>query len=119
MNASAFSDLLGKLPDDMLADAFPNARRFQQAADETADHPKKANVLQKNTKPVTSSIFAPRWTIAAALAACLLFAVGFGALMLHGKQNDLIPQNSHRGNHIRSDHNCKACDGDNAAHRSG
>ena len=94
MNASAFSDLLGKLPDDMLADAFPNARRFQQAADETADHPKKANVLQKNTKPVTSSIFAPRWTIAAALAACLLFAVGFGALMLHGKQNDLIPQNS-------------------------
>ena len=79
MNASAFSDLLGKLPHDMLADAFPNARRFQQAADETADHPNKANVLQKNTNPVTSSIFAPRWTIATALAACLLIAGGFGA----------------------------------------
>ena len=94
MNASAFSDLLGKLPDDMLADAFPNAQRFQQAADETADHPKKANVPQKNTDPVTSSIFVPRWTIAAVLAACLLFAVGFGAVMLHGKQDVLIPQNS-------------------------
>lgn len=94
MNASAFSDLLGKLPDDMLADAFPNARRFQQAADETADHPKKANVLQKNTNPVTSSIFAPRWTIAAALAACLLFAAGFGALMLHGNHDELMTQSS-------------------------
>ena len=36
----------------------------------------------------------PRWTIAAVLAACLLFAVGFGAVLLHGNQNDLIPQQS-------------------------
>lgn len=91
MNASAFSDLLGKLPVDMLADAFPNAQRFQQTAVKSADYTPKSEYSAIGRQ---SGERAPRWTIAAVLAACLLFAVGFGAVMLHGNQDDLIPQNS-------------------------
>ncbi len=91
MNAAEFSDLLGKLPGDMLADAFQNTNLHPQA-----EHDKSAE-LSGSALPISrpdDKISAPRWITAAALAACMLFAVGVGALLLRGQRDDLTTQSS-------------------------
>ncbi len=91
MNAAEFSDLLGKLPGDMLADAFQNTNLHPQA-----EHDKSAE-LSGTALPVPrpdDKFSAPRWITAAALAACMLFAVGVGALLLRGQRDDLTTQSS-------------------------
>ena len=95
MNAIELSELLNDLPDQMIVSAYSHSRTGKNpasaarvsAAVSAANSGGHIAVSHKNAA-------VPRWTIAAVLAACLLFAVGFGAILLHGKQNDLIPQQS-------------------------
>lgn len=88
MNAIELSELLNELPDQMIVSAYRHSRRSGNPA--SADRV-SAPVPAKRSGGQNA---VPRWTIAAVLAACLLFAVGFGAILLHGNQNDLIPQQS-------------------------
>ena len=90
MNASAFSDLLGQIPGDMLVSAFQNAMPDSHAADDSPAHA----LPQQRAKAPADSISVPRWFTAAALAACMLFAVGVGAFLLRGHPDDMTTQSS-------------------------
>ena len=91
MNTAEFSDLLSKLPGDLLADAFQNTNLNSQA-----QHDKSAE-LSGPALPITppdDKILVPRWITVTALAACMLFAVGVGAMLLRGQRDDLTTQSS-------------------------
>ena len=90
MNASTFSDLLGQLPGEMLVSAFQNAMPEAYAADDSPAH----TLPQQAKKAPADSISAPRLLTVSALAACMLFAVGVGAFLIHGNRDELTAQNS-------------------------
>ena len=95
MNAIELSELLNELPDQMIVSAYSHSRTGKNPA--SADNASAAVSAANSGGYIADShrtAAVPRWTIAAVLAACLLFAVGFGAILLHGNQNDLIPQQS-------------------------
>ena len=95
MNAMELSELLNELPDQMIVSAYSHSRTGKNPA--SADNASAAVSAANSGGHIADShrtAAVPRWTIAAVLAACLLFAVGFGAVLLHGNQNDLIPQQS-------------------------
>lgn len=93
MNATELAELLNDLPDQMIVSAYKHPRRGRAPAHaDCASAPAKRSGSHIAASHRTAAV--PRRTVGAILAACLLFAVGFGAVMLHGKQNDLIPQNS-------------------------
>ena len=94
MNGLDLAALLNGLPDEMIVSANTNiyssaeSPAEQSAAKNVAVQPEPIEVsapFRRHTPSVFSGIVA---------AACLLFAVGFAAVMLHGNQDDLIPQNS-------------------------
>ena len=89
MNVLDLSGFLNELPDDMIVSAYqrrlsPHAVEKPVSSDRTVTE-KRAEASVKHP---------PRWITAAALAACMLFAVGVGALMLRGQQDDLTTQSS-------------------------
>ena len=95
MNAIELSELLNDLPDQMIVSAYSHSRTGKNPA--SADNASAAVSAANSGGHIADShrtAAVPRWTIAAVLAACLLFAVGVGAVLLHGNQNDLIPQQS-------------------------
>ena len=93
MNATELAELLNDLPDQMIVSAYKHPRRGRAPAHaDCASAPAARAGGQITASHRTAAV--PRRTVGAILAACLLFAVGFGAVMLHGKQDDLIPQNS-------------------------
>lgn len=94
MNGLDLAALLNGLPDEMIVSANTNTYSSaespaeQSAAKDVAVQPEPIIVsapFRRHTPSVFSGIVA---------AACLLFTVGFGAVMLHGNQDDLISQNS-------------------------
>ena len=94
MNVPELSDLLNQLPDDMLVAAYQN-RLSPQTAGEPASAPSFVSERAAAEKHAETSVsHPPRWITAAALAACMLFAVGVGTLMLHGQHEDLTTQSS-------------------------
>ena len=93
MNATELAELLNDLPDQMIVSAYKHPRRGRAPAPAAcASAPAKRSGGHIAASNRTAAV--PRRTVGAVLAACLLFAVGFGAVMLHGNQDDLIPQNS-------------------------
>ena len=94
MNVPELSDLLNQLPDDMLVAAYQN-RLSPQTAGEPASAPSFVSERAAAEKHAETSVsHPPRWITAAALAACMLFAVGVGTLMLRGQHEDLTTQSS-------------------------
>ena len=95
MNVTELSELLNDLPDQMIVSAYRHSRTGGDAdIADAASAPVPAKSSSGQTAVTHSLAAVPRWTVAAVLAACLLFAVGFGAIMMHGNDNALIPQNS-------------------------
>ncbi len=94
MNGFDLAALLNGLPDEMIVSANTNT----YASAEAIAEPSAAKALagQQEIRELSAPYkrHIPYAFSGMIAAACLLFAVGFGALMLHGKQNDLIPQNS-------------------------
>lgn len=94
MNVLDLSDLLNELPDDMIVSAYKKLLS-PQIAEGTASafYPVSDQIVpQKSTEPPVKH--PPRWITAAALAACMLFAVGVGAFLLRGQHEDLTMQSS-------------------------
>ncbi len=87
MNVLDLSDLLNELPDDMIISAYQ--RRFSPHA---AEEPVSFDRTVTEKRAEASVKHPPRWITAAALAACMLFAVGVGALLLRGQHDNLTPQ---------------------------
>ena len=87
MKPEVFMDMMNQLPDDMLVSAYKN--RFAQHTETKAvfqtafvsEQPAAEKRIEK------SSHTPPRWMTAATLAACMLFAVGSGILLLSGKHD--------------------------------
>ncbi|GEM_PF-2682900 len=95
MNVTELSELLNDLPDQMIVSAYRHSRTGGDAASAgLAAAPVSAKSPGGQIAVSHRTAAVPRWTVAAALAACLLFAVGFGAVLLHGNDDMLIPQNS-------------------------
>ena len=95
MNVTELSELLNDLPDQMIVSAYRHSRTGGDAdIADAASAPVPAKSSSGQIAVSHSLAAVPRWTVAAVLAACLLFAVGFGAIMMHGNDDALIPQNS-------------------------
>ena len=94
MNAETFMDLMNTLPDEMLVTAYK--KRFSPYTEEESESAffsaSDRTVTQKRSD--ASVKHPPRWITAAALAACMLFAVGVGAMLLRGQRDDLTTQSS-------------------------
>ena len=87
MNGMKLSEMLNGLPDDMILAAYTGSYRTAQpksAADFAA-----GQAVQQGS---TAGISAPRWITAAALAACMLFAVGVGAVLLRSGNEEVTVQ---------------------------
>ena len=97
MNALELAGLLGDLPDDMIVSANTGTcgRTIAESA-RSAEGKAAAATLRQTDQTVRkkTDISAPHWMTAAALAACLLFAVGAAAVLLYRKQDDLTVQHS-------------------------
>lgn len=96
MNALALSELLNALPDDMIVSAYRNVMQHPQkdAAGSVPAHTEAESVSVLPERKSGDAFIMPRWVTAAALAACLTFAAGFGIILLRGHQNDLTMQSS-------------------------
>ena len=96
MNAETFFDLMNTLPDDMITAACKASysARTVQPDGGTAAVSSAGTASLRQTKSLPDSISAPRWITAAALAACMLFAVGVGAVLLHGDRNEMTTQST-------------------------
>ena len=95
MNASELAGLLNELPDEMIAAAYKNRLR-RNAGKNLPEKTVSAGVpdnrrFAEPRKPERISV--PRG-VTAALAACLLFAVGFCAVLLHKNQDNMTMQSS-------------------------
>ncbi|MBR3419093.1 MAG: hypothetical protein IKG82_10430 [Oscillospiraceae bacterium] len=89
MNGMKLSEMMNGLPDDMILAAYTGSYRTAQT-ESAADFAAGQTVQQGST----AGISAPRWITAAALAACMLFAVFAGALLLLGHDEVLKSQNA-------------------------
>lgn len=87
MNATELSDLLNELPDDMIVSAYQ--RRFSLHA---AEEPVSSD-RTFTEKSADASVKRPSRRFAAAvLAACMLAAVGAGAVLLRGQNEKITTQ---------------------------
>lgn len=87
MNGMKLSEMLNRLPDDMILAAYTGSYRTAQpksAADFAA-----GQAVQRGS---TAGISAPRWITAAALAACMLFAVGVAAVLIRSGNEEVTVQ---------------------------
>ncbi len=94
MNAETFMDLMNTLPDEMLVTAYK--KRFSPYTEEESESA-SFSASDRTVTPKRSDASVkhpPRWITAAALAACMLFAVGVGALLLRGHQDNITTQSS-------------------------
>ena len=89
MNVLDLSDLLNELPDDMIISAYQ--RQFSPHA---VEEPVSFDRTVTEKRAEASVKHPPRWMTAVALAACMLFAVGVGALLLRGQHENLTTQSS-------------------------
>ena len=81
MKPERFMDLMNMLPDDLLVSAYKD--RFAQHTEEDPVSAACSAPVQPEQDAEISVNHPPRWMTAAALAACVLFAVGIGAGVLH------------------------------------
>ena len=94
MNAETFMDLMNTLPDEMLVTAYK--KRFSPYTEEESESA-SFSASDRTVTPKRSDASVkhpPRWITAAALAACMLFAVGVGAMLLRGQRENLTTQSS-------------------------
>lgn len=94
MNGLDLAALLNGLPDEMIVSANTNT---YSSAESPAESSNAKDVAVQPEPIIVSAPFrrhTPYVFSGIVAAACLLFAVGFGAVMLREKQDDLIPQNS-------------------------
>lgn len=96
MNAETFLELMNTLPDEMIVTACTAsyAAQSDQPAVSTAAVSSAGTVPYRNPDALTPGLSAPRWITAAALAACMLFAVGVGAFLIHGNRDELTAQST-------------------------
>ncbi len=87
MNGMKLSEMLNGLPDDMILAAYTGSYRTAQT-ESAADFAAGQTVQQGST----AGISAPRWITAAALAACMLFAVGVAAVLIRSDREELTMQ---------------------------
>lgn len=96
MNAETFLELMNTLPDEMIVTACTAsyAAQKEQPPFSAAAAASAKTVLHRNPDADFRGISAPRWITAAALAACMLFAVGVGAFLISGNRDELTAQSS-------------------------
>ena len=93
MNELDLAGLLNQLPDEMIVSA--NMNTYLQPQD-SGKQESAVQITQQITAANTpaEAASAPRWVTAAALAACMLFAVGVGAVLLHSSRPEITAQSS-------------------------
>lgn len=93
MNELELAGLLNQLPDEMIVSA--NVNTYLQPQD-SGKQESAVQITQQITAANTpaEAASAPRWVTAAALAACMLFAVGVGAVLLHSSRPEITAQSS-------------------------
>lgn len=105
MNPKKFSEIINDLPDEFIVSAadpqygkespsgaFSGAHpNPEQTASGAAHEAIRQNIKRMDAVPEKphSDFSAPRWITAAATAACLVFAVGFGAVIMFGGSDHL------------------------------
>ena len=103
MNAETFLELMNTLPDEMIVTACTAsyAAQSDQPAVSTAAVSPAGTVPYRNPDADTPGLSAPRWITAAALAACMLFAVGVGAFLIHGNRDELTAQSTQQDSEVQ------------------
>ena len=99
MNPEQFILMMNELPDSVIESAnlphsLPERERMRAVSSvrNAAAEQDAGDLPAANAKAERISV--PRWTVAAVLAACMLFAVGTGAFLLHSDRDDLTVQSS-------------------------
>ena len=99
MNPEQFILMMNELPDSVIESAnLPHSLPEQKRMRAVSSAPNAAAEQDAGDLPAANAkaerISVPRWTVAAVLAACMLFAVGTGAFLLHSDRDDLTVQSS-------------------------
>ncbi len=99
MNPEQFILMMNELPDSVIESAnLPHSLPEQKRMRAVSSAPNAAAGQDAGDLPAANAkaerISVPRWTVAAVLAACMLFAVGTGAFLLHSDRDDLTVQSS-------------------------
>ena len=99
MNPEQFILMMNELPDSVIESAnlphrLPERKRMRAVSSvrNAAAEQDAGDLPAANAKAERISV--PRWTVAAVLAACMLFAVGTGAFLLRGGVDDLMMQST-------------------------
>ena len=93
MNELDLAGLLNQLPDEMIVSANMNTYRQPQDSGKQESAVQITQQITAASAPAEGAS-APRWITAAALAACMLFAVGVGAVLLHSSRPEITAQSS-------------------------
>ena len=107
MKASDISDALGNVPEDIIGECLGKIQ-FQKAAPSASRNtnaaPKKNHMQHSQkkikriaNKPENAPIRISSFASGIAVAACLLFAAGFGAVMYYGSRDMQQPESSTQG----------------------